>query len=104
MVTHLLALRHYEGGNYGGKVVLFRTQNQTINRTVFGALDPAYGWGRLARGGVDVRIVDGAHRNIHLKPYVPSLASKLRDCLEAVNTVEENESVKLLNSGNENIS
>jgi thioesterase domain-containing protein len=89
MINHMQALRQYSGGAYKGRVSLFRVKHQTFNRTVFGDLDLDYGWGRLARGGVDVRFVDGAHRNINLMPYVPSLASELTDCLESVNPVEE---------------
>lgn len=40
------------------------------------------GWGNFARGGVNVQIVDGFHRNIHLQPYVHSLADKLKPYLE----------------------
>lgn len=88
MTAQMHALRHYRGGYYEGKVILFRTEHQSISRTAFGSLDPAYGWGRLSREGVDVQIVDGAHHNLHLPPYVSSLASRLADCLEAVSAVE----------------
>jgi thioesterase domain-containing protein len=88
MITHMQALYHYKGGSFDGEVILFRVKHQSVNRTVFGAMDLDYGWGQLARGGVDVRYVDGAHQNINLMPYAPSLASELVDCLEATSAGE----------------
>ena len=85
MITHMQALMQYNGGSYGGEVALFRVKHKTINGTVFGTFSTDYGWGQLARGGVDVRYVDGAHRNINLMPYAPSLASELADCLDEAN-------------------
>lgn len=75
------AFLHYEPKKYSGILTLFQARNQSINEVMFGSLDPKMGWGDLALGGVRVRIVDGFHRNIHLSPYVTSLASELRQCL-----------------------
>jgi thioesterase domain-containing protein len=47
-------------------------------------LDPEYGWGALAAGGVEVRLIAGSHRNIHMAPHVGSLAEQLRSALDAV--------------------
>ena len=73
----------YTPGVYNGEVTLFRARNRSINEVVFGSLDPKMGWGRLAKGGVDVRLVDGYHRNMHLAPYASSLAAELRKCLDS---------------------
>lgn len=73
----------YIPGEYNGVVTMFRARNRSLNEVVFGTLDPKMGWGRLAKGGVDVRLVDGFHRNMHLAPYVSSLAGELRKCLDA---------------------
>jgi amino acid adenylation domain-containing protein len=78
---HSKALRNYKPGKYGGTVTLFRARNRTINEVVFGSLDPKMGWGDFAEGGVNVILVDGFHRNIHLPPYVNSLAAELSYCL-----------------------
>jgi thioesterase domain-containing protein/acyl carrier protein len=75
----------YMPGVYNGEVTLFRARNRSINEVVFGSLDPKMGWGRLAKGGVDVRLVDGYHRNMHLAPYASSLAAELRKCLDEDN-------------------
>ena len=76
------AFLHYEPKKYNGILTLFRARNRSINEVIFGSLDPRMGWGDLALGGVRIRMVDGFHRNIHLSPYVNSLASELRYCLE----------------------
>ena len=72
----------YKPGEYNGKVILFRARNRGINEVLFGSLDETMGWGPLAKGGVQVCLVDGFHRNMHLTPYASSLASELRKCLD----------------------
>ncbi len=84
MRLQLLALRSYNPRPYGGRVTLFRSDWQSVGKAVFGALDPEYGWGQLAAGGVEIRLVQGAHRNIHMAPHVNSLADQLMAALEAV--------------------
>jgi thioesterase domain-containing protein len=83
MLIHLRALRDYAPEPYSGRVTLFRARWQTVNKVLFGAMDSTYGWDRLALGGVDVRPVDGSHRNVHLPPQVTSLAQQLRDSIDA---------------------
>jgi thioesterase domain-containing protein/acyl carrier protein len=84
MRLQLEAMRQYLPEPYGGRVTLFRSGWQTVTKALFGALDPEYGWGALATGGVEIRLVDGAHRNIHMAPHVNSLAAELAEALEAV--------------------
>ncbi len=84
MRLQLLALRDYNPQPYGGRVTLFRSDWQSISKALFGALDPEYGWGKLAEGGVAIRLVAGAHRNIHMAPHVNSLADQLTAALKAV--------------------
>lgn len=72
----------YVPNGYSGRITLFRARNRGVNEIVFGSLDPTMGWDRLAKGGVDVRLVDGFHLNMHLAPYASSLASELRKCLD----------------------
>lgn len=80
-LAHISALRRYNPGSYSGQVTLFRARNQSINEVLFGSLDVEMGWGKVARGGVDVRVVNGFHRNIHMRPYVESLSAELRTSL-----------------------
>ena len=80
--VHMQAALQYESEKYNGLVTLFRARNRSINEVVFGSLDPEMGWGHLAQGGVNVHLVDGYHRNMHLSPYAKSLAGELKKCLD----------------------
>ncbi len=84
MEKHLLALRRYAPEPMQGGVTLFVARGKTINTAVFGSEDPEHGWGILARGGVEIELVDGGHRNIHLQPHVGSLAAALTEKLRSV--------------------
>jgi hypothetical protein len=76
--VHMDAAVNYVPQPIQGRVTLFRARNRSINETLFGSLDPKMGWARFATGGVDVRLVDGFHRNLHLDPYAKSLAEALK--------------------------
>jgi thioesterase domain-containing protein/acyl carrier protein len=80
--VHLQAALDYIPGKFDGQATLFRARHRSINEVVFGSLDPRMGWGEYARGGVTVQLVDGYHRNMHLAPYVPSLAAELQKHLD----------------------
>ncbi len=75
--THVRALMNYRPPAYAGQVTLFRTRGHTL----FCSFDPQYGWGRLAEGGVDVRIMPGGHGNILDEPHVRMVAQTLRAIL-----------------------
>ncbi len=77
MELHMLALIDYTPPEYPGRVTLFRIQRLPL----FTSYGPEVGWERLARGGVDLHIVPGAHHNILWPPYVNSLADALRQSL-----------------------
>lgn len=79
---HLNAALEYAPKEYHGVATVFRARNRSINEVMFGSLDPEMGWGRWARGGVNVHLVDGFHRNMHLSPYAESLAAELKKCLD----------------------
>ena len=87
--AHSRAFHQYKPGTYGGTVTLFRARHRSLNEVVFGSLDQTMGWDGLAQGGVEVRMVDGFHRNIHLPPYLHSLASELNQCLKIECTEEK---------------
>jgi thioesterase domain-containing protein len=40
------------------------------------------GWSQVARGGVDLRLVPGAHHNIMRAPYVQELARQITECMD----------------------
>jgi amino acid adenylation domain-containing protein len=63
--------------DYNGRITVFRVQRQPLNRI----RDRQLGWGRLARGGVDVHIVPGGHVTFLQEPYVRQLAEEIKKCL-----------------------
>jgi amino acid adenylation domain-containing protein len=75
--------RDYVPGPYAGRVTLLRAQEQNA-QSVVGALLAGrdLGWGRVARGGVEVVVVPGRHLTVLKKPHVVELAARLRNCLE----------------------
>ncbi|MBN2312143.1 MAG: amino acid adenylation domain-containing protein [Candidatus Hydrogenedentes bacterium] len=74
------ALRRYTPGVYPGRVTLFRAENQPFRKRT--ERDPSLGWGQLAEGGVDVRIVPGNHVVMFRKPFIEQLGTGLRACLD----------------------
>jgi thioesterase domain-containing protein len=82
MELHLRATRDYLPAAYEGAVTLFNVASQSLLR----GPDPLRGWGRLARGGVEVRRVAGSHHTLLKQPHVPTLARALRAGLDAADT------------------
>ena len=59
---------------YAGRVAVFRTRTQPLNRI----RDKELGWGKLARGGVDLHYVPGRHGASMLRePHVQVLATEI---------------------------
>ena len=79
IVTHAQAINEYDPPPYGGKIDLFRVKAMSALR----ATDPTMGWGDLAKAGVNIHKIDGAHFNILEQPYVKSLATALQACLDS---------------------
>ena len=75
---HLRALYEYHPPIYPGRVTLFRVQAIPLRR----AYDPELGWGRLAEGGVEVKMIPGGHHSLLEHPHVEGLADELGACLE----------------------
>lgn len=74
---HLTAGATYTPKPYGGRVLLLRTRGQPF----VCSFDPQYGWGKLVLGGLDVRIVPGAHERIFMEPAVQILAQEVKRAL-----------------------
>jgi thioesterase domain-containing protein/acyl carrier protein len=62
---------------YGGRITVFRVQQQPRQRV----RDPQLGWGKLARGGVDLHFIPGDHTNVLKEPHVQGLAAEMKKCL-----------------------
>jgi amino acid adenylation domain-containing protein len=71
-----VALRNHKVRPYGGRLILFRANEQEF---MDGAFD--LGWGAIFRDGVEVRELPGDHDRIFLEPNIDVLASSLRACL-----------------------
>jgi acyl-coenzyme A synthetase/AMP-(fatty) acid ligase/thioesterase domain-containing protein len=82
MRVHQSAFNRYVPQPYSGSVTLFMARYRTISQAFFGPADLTAAWVRLAAAGIQVRTVEGAHRNLHLPPYLPSLAAALHESLE----------------------
>ena len=72
------ALRKYYPQPYPGNVVLLRAMGGHL----FSSHDPEMGWGKLAEGGVDVKVIPGSHLRIFKEPHVNELAAQLRLAIE----------------------
>ena len=88
---HLDALVKHVSQPYNGRVTLFRTRGQPL----FCSLDDDFGWGELAKGGVDIRIIPGSHESIFMEPAVKSLADELKTCLVETSGSVENHKAEL---------
>jgi amino acid adenylation domain-containing protein len=67
----------YVRTSYGGRIAVFRARRQPHNRI----RDLELGWGKLARGGVDVHFIPGDHDSVLKEPHVQGLAAALKKCL-----------------------
>ncbi len=63
-------------GVYPGKITFFLARDAKRDFE-----DNRLGWRKLARGGLEVHVVPGAHTSMREEPHVAELAAKLRDIL-----------------------
>jgi len=63
---------------YPGRVTLFRSRTQPL----FRLSSEDRGWGKWARGGVEIRTVPGNHESMLEEPFVRQLAESLQAALE----------------------
>jgi thioesterase domain-containing protein/acyl carrier protein len=82
------ALRQYKPRVYPDRLTLFRPRMQPL----FSSHRPDKGWGRLAAGGIEIRVVPGNHLGMLQEPHVKILAKELRACLD--NRIEVDASSK----------
>ena len=70
---HARALAAYQPRPYEGPIVLLRARTASLS----GWRAPDLGWRAVARGGLTIKTVRGAHDNILTQPRVRSLAAQL---------------------------
>ncbi len=80
---HIYALVHYHPRPFQGKVQLFRSPGHPW----LCSFEDDYGWGEIARSGVEIRVVPGMHEQILEEPCVASLANALSEVLTRQNNV-----------------
>jgi thioesterase domain-containing protein len=84
--TNMKALRAYQPGKLRAPLTLFRAETQPLKLSYLAA-DFRLGWGELAEGGVEVRVVPGDHSTVLTEPLVRHLAKALSDELDAAQEV-----------------
>ena len=72
------AQKNYKPQIYEGTLTLLRARMQPF----LSSHDPEKGWGRLAAGGLEIRIVPGNHLAMLQEPHVKALAKEIRACLD----------------------
>jgi amino acid adenylation domain-containing protein/FkbH-like protein len=77
--THIRGQLNYKPKPFEGRVHLFRS----LGHPVWCSFDPQYGWGELARGGVEVTMVPAGHEKILEEPFVKVVAEGIEKILEA---------------------
>jgi thioesterase domain-containing protein len=76
--VNLRAFNIYRPKPYPGKLTLFRS----TTREIHDGNDEFLGWGRLAKGGIEVHEVPSTHYNMVDEPAVMILSEMLRQCLD----------------------
>jgi len=76
--NNLKIMRAYRPKPYEQHVTLLRCKER-ISDELEGEAD--WGWGKLAKGGVEVRDISGNHLNFIREPHVGDAARTIRDCL-----------------------
>jgi thioesterase domain-containing protein len=70
--------RNFIQTSFDGRIAVFRTHRQPHNRI----RDSQLGWGKLAKGGVDLHFIGGSHDTVLKEPYVQDLAAALKNYLQ----------------------
>jgi amino acid adenylation domain-containing protein/FkbH-like protein len=76
--SHIRALMRFQPQPYQGRVHLFRSPGHPL----WCSFEPDYGWADLARKGVAITVVRGAHEKILEEPWVDETAAELKKVLE----------------------
>jgi amino acid adenylation domain-containing protein/FkbH-like protein len=77
--SHIRALLKFHPQPYPGRVHLFRSPGHPL----WCSFEPDYGWGELARQGVDITVVRGTHEKILEEPWVDETAMEMKKVLES---------------------
>ena len=74
-------LKNYSYESYSGSIILFRSQKHLL--LVPPCYDPQMGWGKIVKGGIEVKMIPhSGHSEMFKEPYVRVLARELSESLE----------------------
>jgi thioesterase domain-containing protein len=76
------AMRRYHPGCYGGRTVLFQSEDGKRYTGFRYAPDPTFGWKKSVRGALEVVYVPGDHISMMDEPAVSKVAERMRDFLK----------------------
>ncbi len=79
------AVKQYVPKPYPGRITLFRS-SEGYRYAEMRSADPLLGWGKIAKGKVEMYVVPGDHMQIVREPSVKQLGEQLKRCLERVQT------------------
>jgi thioesterase domain-containing protein len=80
-ISARIASNSYRPRLYPGRVILFVTTDDSKSLEIW-HFNPQWGWGNLARDGVDLHQVPSTHEMLLEKPFVGTVAKKLRPYLD----------------------
>ena len=78
MELHMQAIMKYRPSYFQGRVTVIRVRGMPL----FSRRAYDMGWSKVAKEGVDIRMVLGAHHNVMRAPYVDDLAAQIRECMD----------------------
>jgi thioesterase domain-containing protein len=78
MEIHMQAIISYRTPPYEGHLTVFRIRRMPL----FTRQAPDLGWGQVARGGVTLHWISGAHHGLLQSPDVEGLAAMLRQAID----------------------
>ena len=76
----LQAVERYEPKPYAGQITMFLA-TQAQHRTLY---DPRLEWGKVAKGGFELHLLDCDHDTLMEEPVVQELAQTLRVCMDRI--------------------
>ena len=82
--AHLKIAKHndqiqlaYKPGNFEGKVVLLKPK-----KFFYGLKDPSFGWSKLVKGGLEIRVMPVSPRGMLVEPFVATVAKEVVQAME----------------------
>jgi len=77
--AHARIIRNHDVAPFPGRLIHFRARSSWIRRLELAT--PGKAWRRIARGGFEVRIMDGTHHGMFRGPHQEDFAGALDECL-----------------------